>query len=236
MTIPATTDHFLVQNIFQLQSGLPEDVVVNNFIFRNTSVGGPAESTPAQQRAADAVRNFYNTAAPSLPNKTANAATLIGLMSKEVVGWQQKVYDLGSPPGGRAPTIFTRTGADFPSRSGTDPLPAEVAAVLTLQTRIIGRRGRGRLFLGPFSSASLSPVGAQINPSLLFRILAQAAVLMTGNGQGMEWRVYSPTRNAMEAVVGGWADNAWDIQRRRGTKPTSRDGWGTQVGTVAAPA
>jgi hypothetical protein len=37
-----------------------------------------------------------------------------------------------------------------------------------------------------------------------------------------DWVVYSPTDDAYHEVANGWVDNAWDTQRRRGYKPTSR--------------
>jgi len=37
-----------------------------------------------------------------------------------------------------------------------------------------------------------------------------------------DWIVYSTVDQAGHEVIGGWVDNAWDIQRRRGELSTSR--------------
>lgn len=47
------------------------------------------------------------------------------------------------------------------------------------------------------------------------------------------WCIYSPTTETQTAslassfipIVGGWVDNAWDTQRRRGLEPTTRTTW-----------
>lgn len=234
MTIPATTDFFAVQNVFQMRSGLPEDVIVNTFIFRNNNVAGAQLDHTPQQRAADVVRNFFTVAAPALPNLTPAPGNLLSLMSGIVNGWQQKVYDLGRPPGGRVPQVFDRT-AELVGLSTGQALPPELSVVLSLQTNVIGRRGKGRLFLGPFSTNALAAAADQlpiVNAALKNRILAQAQGLLINNNGDVGWAVWSPTRQKMADVIGGTVDNAWDIQRRRGNKPTARDRFGSTVPSV----
>lgn len=234
MTIPATPDFFAVQNVFQLRSGLPEDVVVNTFIMRNNNVAGNTVGGTPQERAAAAVRDFFIAAAPELPNSaTTGFATLSAALSQVVNGWTQKVYDLGRPPGGRVPQVFDRT-TDLGTLHSTS-LPPELACVLSLQTNVIGRRGKGRLFLGPLGLNVLAATPGTmpvLNNFFINRVRAQAARLLTGNGQDMGWAVYSPTRNKMADVIGGSVDNAFDVQRRRGTKATARTTFGSTVPSV----
>jgi hypothetical protein len=235
MTIPATADYFLVQNEFQLATLLPEDVIVNTFIFKNQS-NPTINPGAAPGRAAQAVFNFFATSPqPEGPLATAGPWNIISMMHNGVVGWRQKVYDLGLPPGGRPPTLFNRT-AELPPRSTGVNLPNEVAVVLSLQTPIIGKRGKGRVYLGPWSvsAAAVTVGGSAVTVQLRERIAAQAAVLALGNNNDMEWAVWSTTRQKFARVVGGYVDNAWDTQRRRGLKPSVRTQWGTT--TPSQPA
>lgn len=234
MTIPARADYFLVQNVFGLASGLPEDVVVNSFIFRNqNNAGGLAD--PAQQRAAEAVRDFFVTLAPAEGTLAgAVSATPVEMMHSGVASWVQKVYDLGLPPGGRPPVVFDRT-AEMPIRSGASRLPNEVAIVVSLQTPIIGRRGKGRIYLGPWaqSVAADVPGGSGVSEPTRKRLAAQAARLALGNGKDMEWAVWSTTRAKFARVVGGYVDDDFDTQRRRGLTSNFRTKFGTTVPTVS---
>lgn len=231
MTIQAIQDFFLVQNIFQLGTNLPEDVVVNNFIFRNMNV---LDFQTAQERAADAVMEFFNNAsAPQVGPTVPHTGSLIGLMGDHVVSWTQKVYDLGHAPGDRLPTTFVRTGADFPNRSTSAKLPNEVAVCLSLQTTHTGKSGKGRVYLGPFVAAIGESTTGGLVPTEPFRarVAAQADRLRSGNGQDMEWHVYSTVKNRMQRVLGGWVDDAFDTQRRRGQDPTERYVFGSLTPT-----
>jgi len=42
---------------------------------------------------------------------------------------------------------------------------------------------------------------------------------------GVTWSILSRSDGDTKPVVGGYIDNAWDTQRRRGVEPTSRLGW-----------
>jgi hypothetical protein len=235
MTIPAKADYFLVQNVFGLATGLPEDVIVNTFIFKNQNQAGPLGGN-AQERASNAVKAFFiDNAAAEGPFAGAIGNSIMGLMANNVSTWQQKVYDLGLPPGGRPPVVFDLTSQMVP-RSQAAKYPSEVAIVLSLQTPIIGRRGKGRVYLGPWTTSVGSdvPGGVGVNESVRKRICAQASRLALGNGQDMEWAVWSTTRSQMARVVGGWVDDDFDTQRRRGLTSSFRTKWGTTVPTQAA--
>jgi hypothetical protein len=235
MTIPSTPDYFLVQNILGMQSGLAEDVVVNSFIFRNTNQAGSTTSS-AEERAAEAVRDFFAVAAVAEgPLAGGRTEPPMQLMSQTINSWTQKVYDLGDPPGGRAPVVFDRT-AEMTTRSTGTKYPTEIAIVVSLQTPIIGRRGKGRIYLGPWSStvADDTTGAATVAEAVRKRLAANAAKLALGNGKDMEWAVWSTTRAKMARVVGGWVDNDFDVQRRRGVSSSHRTKWGTTVPTQPA--
>lgn len=107
-------------------------------------------------------------------------------------------------------------------------------------------RKRGRVFIGPVSTqaggAAAGQADNRIDTQALNYLAGSVAALATGPDAG-DGRlcVFSPTifqerldlgdtrQQAADAaasdVVGGWIDNAWDIQRRRGAKATVRFAW-----------
>jgi hypothetical protein len=95
------------------------------------------------------------------------------------------------------------------------------------------RRRRGRLYLPPMDTSSLSLVGGRVTvaaPTVTTIVNAADAMLNMSSTLGLQWAVFSPTTlaetgsydAAFEDVTNGWVDNEWDIQRRRGTVAQSR--------------
>ena len=95
-------------------------------------------------------------------------------------------------------------------------------------------RLRGRIYLGPLSSAaSNQPANEPARPHINLQnsLVGSMDRLATQLGtDGLRWSVFSPTK-ALEAadinaggadVVAGWVDNAFDTQRRRGRRATTR--------------
>lgn len=95
-------------------------------------------------------------------------------------------------------------------------------------------RLRGRIYLGPLSvAASNQPSNEPARPHInIQNSLVGAMARMSANlgTDGLRWSVFSPTK-ALEAadinaggaqVAAGWVDNAFDTQRRRGRRSTSR--------------
>lgn len=232
MTIPSTPDFFLAQNVFGLGTGLPTDVAVNSFIFRNDA--DPLDvGSDINARITASLSDFYAGQAPAIAGLTApSAQSILGLLSAEIASWTIKIYDLGDAPGERVPVLVDKTADLAAAGARASALPSEVACVLSLQTPIIGRRGRGRIFLGPLGSMIAVQDGHPIVPSAQrSRVAANAAKLALGNGHEVEWQVWSGTRALMARVVGGYVDDAPDTQRRRGIKATLRTKWGTTVPT-----
>lgn len=117
---------------------------------------------------------------------------------------------------------------------GGTSLPSELSTCLSVHADFTGipehaigerprGRHRGRIFIGPMAQSALTQdstshrgtVAAQVRETLA----AAAADLLTLEPS---WSVWSRKDSLMRAIVGGFIDDAWDIQRRRGEEPNTR--------------
>lgn len=153
-----------------------------------------------------------------------------------LAAWTQtrmKLYDM-SQPKPRAPVADVSLALSASEQ--TTNLPGEVALCLSFQAaRVSGltqARRRGRIYLGPF--AQLANVSSTGRPDATMRtaILTAASAFLTAmNGTATGWHVISqpkPTDPLTSApVTGGWMDDAWDTQRRRGVTAATRSLFGS---------
>lgn len=208
----------------QGSSLLPEDQYVNTFHFDSVE---PVVITD-YDNVRDMLADFYNLV-PS-PSTTSIA----GFMSNRIQTLATvKGYDLGDPLP-RAPRY--ESSFNLATRASGDPLPEEVALVLSFQRpKESGQpqsRRRNRIYLGPFAE---SANGTDARPSVALQttIARSARDMLDASNASVRWtwEVNSPTYNEHGPVHDGWVDNAWDTQRRRGQASTSRLLWdeGTPV-------
>lgn len=138
--------------------------------------------------------------------------------------------------------------------STANPLPAENAIAVTchgtFESGVPKARRRGRLYLGPITSAAVGVTAGRMHVlAATLTTVANAAAAAAGD-QGVNnprWAVFSraagqgvPVGQAIaneydysaaelaagyDDVVGGWVDNAVDTQRRRGHRSTTRTLW-----------
>lgn len=165
--------------------------------------------------------NFYNTAHQNI------------LFSNLLTGGLRfKLYDLADPE--PRPPLYDVTG----TLTGTlgAAYPAEVAVCLSMQGPVIAgvpqARRRGRLYLGPISTAAGAAGTGDLRVAVSARqdIAEAAEDLMTQVVlPGLVWSVYSPTIDAtgslaasFTTVTNGFINDAFDTQRRRGLAPTTR--------------
>jgi hypothetical protein len=201
--------------VFQGQSGEAEDRIVNTFHFV-----GPDAYEDMVDPCILRVQDFYNGA------NTNN--TLSGYMSRWLnFGAEVRTYDLEIPKNTRVPTIqaFDRSFA-----TNDVGLPEEVAVCLTIRGATppaISRRRRGRLYFGPLNSTALIG-GNATGPSrphgnLITDLTVAALRMINDSGSGGAWCIHStvPAENFVP-VAGGYVDNAFDTQRRRGPDPTTK--------------
>lgn len=205
--------------IFPRETNLPADATTNTWHF-NTD-GSDDEGAAAD--VATRLDSFYNG---------ANVFQSVGkYLSREIVGAnvRLKVYKL-SDPEPRTP-IYDEL---MPVTEGTagDALPSEVAVCLSYHlapaSGLPQARRRGRIFLGPLSSQAQAFISGEcyVSSDIITDATTAAARLRNADTADLKWSVYSPTNNtALAPIAGGWIDNAFDIQRRRGVSPTSRTTW-----------
>lgn len=222
-----------VQHIYRHKSGLAEDDIVNTWYFRsNTEVIGDGADLIM------IVNDFYNQQVTATNTSVVqHIATTLMQTARE----RYKIYDMDheSP---RSPVVDTTPGTPNPANGTAVALPGEVAVCLSYRAALLSgtsaARRRGRMYLGPLNTTASSVEATLLNarPNLPMRqaIIAcadrMAALALTN---GWTWVVYSPTVAADPGVNGGgefaaqtitdvWCDDAFDVQRRRGVKPTSR--------------
>lgn len=223
-------------------SGLPHDVYVNDFAFTGYDTGNPTMADEVTTAIADA---FYN-------NAGSTAGVSVGYLlspgiSRAADGVTVDIYDLtghldGSPHGS---PIATRS---FTLDASGDiyALPEEVAIALSIHGDLSGvverqpnpaypptlpkffrpaARRRGRLFIGPLA------LNQAITESGESRVSTQAKTVLTYAATALwdvfagGWCVWSRADETLYSVTGGWVDDAFDTQRRRGDAPLSRTLW-----------
>jgi hypothetical protein len=208
--------------IFQGGSNLPEDRFINVFHFHDPTL---LPFQPAAEECITRVRGFYTTegTAPALGQNISPYVSRTFTL---------QAYDLLQPVGERVPVVDTGTlGA-----TTADGLPEEVSVCLTLQgAPPVTPRRRGRLYIGPLTdfSTNYTPANTStparpniVGGSSLGATLAERAGALAISTADTPWCIRSttPTENFVP-IVGGYIDNAFDTQRRRGPDPTTRFEW-----------
>src|SRR4029453_7178488 len=155
---------------------------------------------------------------------------LSGYYSSFCTGGELRFYNMADPPP-RIPEIrpLGWAGGVVPTPGN---LPEEVAVALTYHTvPPITRRRRGRLYLGPLSGQvidSSDGAATRINDTFT-NAVAQRAVAFMNDTRGGQWFIYSKADNIGRVVTGGFVDEAFDTQRRRGPDAISRVVWGNNA-------
>jgi len=190
-----------------LNSGTPEDRPVNVLHF-------DSPTTPAV--IADIVghlNTFYSAFQPQLANTVAQN------------GHQIKWYNMDDPAP-RAPIAESTFNLAFAPNSA--PLPSEIAVCCSFQAlRVSGlpqARRRGRIFIGPLGTVILSTNGRPVTSGLnQIKNAADAFLAASQTSTNWKWVVRSVAGGGtVSEISDGWLDDAFDVQRRRGVKPSSR--------------
>lgn len=208
-----------------MDTALPEDAIVNTWHFDDDDdpIAAPDDT---RDWIMQALTGFYQT--------IDNVLLAASVTSPATV----RLYDMADPTP-RQP-LFTEQIALTPV-NGDDGLPSEVALCLSFSATVSSgqnaARRRGRLYLGPIATAAITTEGGARRPSAAVRtVIANAAAVVRNGiehpgspGLHLKWAIYSPTTdatdtlgNAFNDVATGWIDDAFDTQRRRGARPTTR--------------
>lgn len=188
-----------VQVVLHNANGLPEDSYVNTLHFEvnapDTLAGLAAGLNSAYDTISDRLASIVN-------------------------GMTVKIYDPGPNPGG---PVYQESFATPLGGSGTGP--TEVALCLSYATTdnpdsSLPRR-RGRIYLGPLSL--LNVLDERPSNALIQELLTFGEDLASiGTAGNTTWLMLSRADNSYHKIESIWMDNAWDTQRRRGSRPNLR--------------
>lgn len=222
--IPVHADTWLAQVVMR-----PLEPSTNSFV--NTWYFSQDDPTDTDAQVADLIRDaldlFYDD------NVGSPAGRITPFMSEIIdrTTVEYRIYDLGQAAP-RTPIIRTPSPQWQPAASGTEPMPNECAIVLSYRSGpggagggTLDRRARGRVYLGPWGHTAvfhtLGNEDAAVSPTLLERI-RDGAQLLTEFAGDVSWLQYSRVNDDFNAVEGGFVDNAFDTQRRRGGAASTR--------------
>lgn len=198
-------------------SGLVEDSVTNTFYWNVSGGGVTADFDVIKAR----LLAFYNT--PTSPAVNSPSDYLAPQL--DTANGRIRMYAMADPTP-RVPVYDAAFAID--STLGSNGLPSEVALVLSFHaTPLSGTpmaRRRGRVYLGPLSSTVLTTGASEVRPTadVITTWASAGKGLEAANTVAISWQVFSPTSGVASEVVGGWVDNAFDTQRRRGVAPAAR--------------
>ena len=214
---------FLVQARFVGPSGLPEDVFVMTTFWRDDAGAG-----------GDAVAAAVSTAWDDLMlEQIPSASTFVrDYVPDEIGGPFCTAYDLSVLPP-RVP--YENTSTNAPPNGGAEALPREVAITCSYHNGGPGPRNRGRFYFGPLTVEATTAVQDQgrvdVDANLRNGLSNALQKWIDTPPTGVTWMQLSRANMAMYPVGGGWIDNAFDTQRRRGKAPTARTKYGVDPTT-----
>jgi hypothetical protein len=209
-----------VQHAFQDTTGLPQDQYVNVFHFIVADDDFSDAATVAT-----AIENFYK----QVPSGASSAIDDFLGSQSDAPNATIKMYNLSED---RPRTPFFTRPYNPPAHAGSlANLPNEVAICLSYAAPGISgqppARRRGRIYLGPLNVTAMATVASGL-PAVPIADLQIAATKAFANLHGVAdavgWQlaVFSPTAQLAAEVSTCWMDNAFDTQRRRGTRATAR--------------
>jgi hypothetical protein len=209
MADPVLTGVRRVLAVFQRNSGLPEDVVINSWAFVVN-----AGFTPDPNIFRDVLDAFYTTIHP--PETTS----VRDHMHPTLASLAYRVYDLGQLPP-REPTIVDSLTWTKPTGVG---MPEECSIVLSFYADRNLPRRRGRLYIGPLDTGTITnDLDGATRPTLAARsAISAGAMNVLNTSQPVGWSVVSQVNASSHLITAGWVDNAFDTQRRRGPAASSR--------------
>lgn len=211
-----------VQAVFQGVSGLPEDRYVNTWHFADTG-GGPTVDADFDAAIAK-LEEFYMVNNPITGSKVWN---LLAGANFDQTGSQWRCYNLEQDIP-RTPYIVSM--ATFPADAASAALPSEVAMCLSYRGLVSTPSTRGRLFIGPLNASVVTTGSAPAIVDVNARnTLVQAAERLRTSAGGPIWSILGGNGaggQQMVTIAGGWVDDAFDTQRRRGEVATTRTTWG----------
>jgi hypothetical protein len=183
---------------WQVGSALPKDVMQITPCFRADAVF-PGDD-PTWTDLADDLADGLNTWADTLKRQLT-----------------VKLYDIA----GTKPNRPKATAVRDVGHIDESPFPRELALCLSFYGGPNAPKNRGRLYV-PLQFFSSTNPGPRPTPTHRTKVGDLAAIFAGLGGIGVDWIVWSPTVDAATAVENWFVDDEWDVQRRRGLRPTTR--------------
>lgn len=207
---------YRVDAIHPAVSGITRDVVINSWHFqglRSVLLDGPAIVTDLDTFYTRDYTGFGAIARQWAPSRSR-------------AGHVYRIRDVAVRGPG---VLFPSEVALWPLLGGTTPVPEEVALCMSYGSlfRLTRPRERGRLYLGPWNTNALLQDAngrARPDPARITRAITMAASALA-TAATSDWSIYSPTTRVAISTSGGWVDDAWDTQRRRGPRAAARTNW-----------
>lgn len=200
------------QAVIPYVSGLSEDIITNTMHWLN----GVGDLEDGADYIAARLIDFYD----GVYLAAGTADTYVNWAGAIV-----RVFDMDVP--GSSPV--ERQIPITPVSPASGVLPSECSAVLSYHGAIpVTPRRRNRIYLGGFANAA-SFEGTGANPprlagTLRTNVIAAAQAMHADNDVAeVQWMGWSGADGTMFALAGGWIDDAWDTQRRRGTDASVRN-------------
>lgn len=211
-------------------SGITDDDINNVFTFVDSAATSDSD---VANTLTTRLTNFYNVINSAAGKVTDYLSEALSRAAGNRIDYYFTDDFSGATPLGSP--VETRSWV-LASGSASTPIPSEVCAVVSFHgnltdiperdgsTRPASRR-RGRVFIGPLEQTALVENAvtheAELNPTCINVLKGAATDLMNLNDH-LAWCVWSKADAAQHPVVGGYVDNAFDTQRRRGNKATTR--------------
>ena len=205
-------------------TALPEDYAQNTWVFHADAGTAVDAATSAMTK----LDTFYTTVGDLLGVNISRTADIHTHTAYDIAG------ELLETPTGLGTPIHEDTFT-IPAPVNTAGLPSEIAICMSFHATLTGAavevgatrprsRRHGRVYLGPLNLQVVNEESGQgvSRPRATVRTQIAAAGAALIGGSGAIWSVWSRTDKLVRPVVGGWVDNAFDVQRRRGVATTAR--------------
>lgn len=213
------------------KSMIPKDAVQNRFAFTTGTV--PA-SVAELAEISSLIDNFYNAAQSTGVGVTHwMASSLNPANNSHSIDFYDLTGHLNGTSHGSPFRTEPFTLAGLPANEG---LPDECAICISYHSDFgvdresVGNtrpkaRDRGRMYIGPLATGCVSIPDpnkeAVVTPNCLSTMRDAMSTLVV-NPNLVTWCLWSRADAALKPVVGGFVDNAFDVQRRRGNAASNR--------------
>lgn len=207
--------HYLFTVTFDAATNMPADSIVNTWHFDGS--GSDYENV------ADMLTDFYD----AVP--TGETTSISEFMTQQSINgdYTIRAYDMSDAEPRTPQYEVTRTLVEL---SNAVSLPTEVSICFSYHAQLVSgvaaARRRGRVFLGGFATSAMEQALGAARPKVITMdtiIAAGRDLIQASNAStSWEWQQWSKTADVGNIVVGGWVDNAFDTQRRRGVDATYR--------------